>query len=73
MSVVDLDHRREVAEMTRELASVSRDLMTQCMTVELAIARKDWRTMHDSAEAVKLLDVRFRELHRGLLVKGIRG
>jgi predicted translin family RNA/ssDNA-binding protein len=71
--VADLARAREISSVTRELTSISRELATNCLTVELALARKDWYTVHEAAEVVKALSARFRELHRGLLVKGAAG
>ena len=38
-----------------------------CLAVELALVRKDWDVVHDSAETVTALSARFRALRRQFL------
>lgn len=71
-TVSDIAKAREISEMVRELGSVSRALASNCLTVELALERRDWESVHEAAEVVLALGVRFAELRRGLLVQGVR-
>jgi hypothetical protein len=70
--VVDIARAREVSDLARELGKTCRALSHNAMTVELALERRDWDTVHEAAEVIVTLTARFIELRRGLLVAGVR-
>jgi hypothetical protein len=73
VTVSDLEHLRKTSEISRELGRVSRALAQHCLTVELALERRDWVALHEAADVACSLSARFIELRRGLLVIGVRG
>ncbi|MGB6454799.1 MAG: hypothetical protein WBH47_09955 [Streptosporangiaceae bacterium] len=55
----------------RQLARISRRLMAAAMTVELAIERGDWETVHSTHDLLVALYSEYREQYRGLLVHNL--
>lgn len=72
VSVTDLDQARQMSAVVRELGQVSRSLAAHCLTVELALERRDWYAVHEAADVASSLSARFIELRRGLLVIGVK-
>jgi hypothetical protein len=69
-TITDLHRARRICDLSRQLELVARQLAEHCLTVELALVRRDWETVHETADTVGELSVRFKTLRRQILAVG---
>jgi hypothetical protein len=69
MAVESPAERQHVIDgLTREMASVARELAEAGLTADLAIARHDWDCIYNTAERLLELQRSWAKLYRRLLV-----
>jgi hypothetical protein len=54
----------------RRLARLSRQIATRAMTIELAVERRDWETVHDAHDRLIGLYEEYRATYLSLLSQG---